>query len=395
MKILLITDSHNPNAGGAEKYFFTLKNALTNSSDVVVVSMGFGSQNQVGDDFVVFKETSSKFLQLFWRIAFNPWQYWKIRRHIRRINPDVIHLHNYKKYTFSVLKALRGYTVIQTIHDYTPICPTYWNIHTDLQPCTTGLTSLCWKKHRRDYSWPEYFLLLYWFLRVRKILKSTVKTYLAPSPQLTHFLHLQHFHPAVFISHFNEPHRTPNEEMIDKHFLFIGQLGKHKGVHVLLNEFALACAEDPELILSIAGTGKEMRALIAQASLLGIEKNVRFLGWVSDTRKLYAACTALILPSLWLEAFGLVTLEAMSYGRAVIGSHRGPTPWLVEHGKTGLLFDPLKKGNLATQILWLARNSEKAKEYGSAALEKMCGMPRKEEVIEQILVVYQTLKKRK
>ncbi len=97
---------------------------------------------------------------------------------------------------------------------------------------------------------------------------------------------------------------------------------------------------------------------------------------------------AIIFSSVGLESFGLVITEAMSHGRAVIGSNRGPTAWLVEDQKTGLLFDPLKTGDLAEKILHLAANKNLAEEYGRASAEKMTGFMLNQEIIDKMLVLY-------
>ena len=53
----------------------------------------------------------------------------------------------------------------------------------------------------------------------------------------------------------------------------------------------------------------------------------------------YAAADGLVVPSRW-EGFGLVAIEAMRAGTAVIASDRGALPELVEHGSDRLHFPP-------------------------------------------------------
>src|SRR5689334_11479181 len=121
MKILLLTDHHSPQGGGAEKQFFALKELLKNQPDITVYSLGFGLKKAQGDDFIVLKETSSKMLRQLWRMFTNPVKYLQLRQCIKKINPDIIHLHNIKKYTPALLKAIKGYPAIQTVHDFSPI----------------------------------------------------------------------------------------------------------------------------------------------------------------------------------------------------------------------------------------------------------------------------------
>src|SRR5690349_18797859 len=102
MKVLLITDNHTREGGGAEKHFFTLKQALKNYSGIQVTSLGFGSCVHPQKDERVLSETSFKAFRQLWRLFLNPLKYWQIRTAINQIRPDIIHIHNLKKYTPSL-----------------------------------------------------------------------------------------------------------------------------------------------------------------------------------------------------------------------------------------------------------------------------------------------------
>src|SRR5688572_21844399 len=134
MRILLITDNHTA-MGGAESYFFDLKQKLKELPHMEVYSIGFDSRSSEGEDFYILKKLKSKIAKFFWQFIFHPGVYFKLRKQIKKINPDVIHLHNAKQYTISLLLAIKSYPVVQTIHDYTVICPTGLNIHRNQQPC--------------------------------------------------------------------------------------------------------------------------------------------------------------------------------------------------------------------------------------------------------------------
>ena len=84
------------------------------------------------------------------------------------VNPEIIHLHNINKYTFSLLFALRGYKVVQTVHDYSLICPTIWNVHNDLKPCPTGITRFCFWDHKRGNNIFVYLSVLYFNFKRNK-----------------------------------------------------------------------------------------------------------------------------------------------------------------------------------------------------------------------------------
>ncbi|TAK78046.1 MAG: glycosyltransferase family 1 protein [Aquabacterium sp.] len=115
--------------------------------------------------------------------------------------------------------------------------------------------------------------------------------------------------------------------------LFVGRLDRQKGVDVLYEALRRLGPRASALVVGSAVVAGERGATAPD--------NVRVLGWLPRERidAYYRAAQVLVVPSRW-EGFGLVALEAMRAGRAVIASHVGGLPEVVEDGVTGLLFEP-------------------------------------------------------
>lgn len=81
-------------------------------------------------------------------------------------------------------------------------------------------------------------------------------------------------------------------------------------------------------------------------------KKIKFLGEVDAIirNKLMSESTALIFPSYYNEAFGLVMIEAMACGTPVIAYKKGPVPEIVEDGKTGFLVEEADVKGIAEAI---------------------------------------------
>jgi glycosyltransferase involved in cell wall biosynthesis len=250
----------------------------------------------------------------------------------------------------------------------------------------------CFWRHKRGLNFASYLALAFSFYRMRDLLKNTVRKFIAPSPLLEHYLRLNQFGATVYLPPFGKPQLSPPTftRMQPRHFLFVGQLEIQKGVDVLVEEFALACRQDTNLILKIAGSGSQENSLKQKVKDLNLEKNILFLGWI-DPDKYYEECMALIFSSMGLESFGMVITETMAKGRAVIGSNRGPTTWLVEDGKSGLLFDPLIKGDLASKILLLACDTTLAQQMGEAGFQKLNIFSDQESVVDNIVSLYSSV----
>lgn len=150
--------------------------------------------------------------------------------------------------------------------------------------------------------------------------------------------------------------------------LFVGRLVYYKGVDRLLQ--AMRRVQGCELFLVGSGTLEETLRQEAADML----EQVHFLGNLSDAdlKAAYQDCDFLVLPSVAnSEAFGLVQLEAMVYGKPVINTSL-PTgvPHVSLHGETGLTVPPDDVPALAAAIQKLAGDADLRKQYGAAAKQR-------------------------
>jgi glycosyltransferase involved in cell wall biosynthesis len=119
--------------------------------------------------------------------------------------------------------------------------------------------------------------------------------------------------------------------------LGLGRLIRRKGFHLLIDAFCAAkLAAGWKLV--IAGDGRELEALRAQARPLG--DRVLFAGLVggADKRWLLQNCRFMAAPSLE-ESFGNVALEAMACGRPVVASRASGFAEIVRDGQNGRLIE--------------------------------------------------------
>jgi glycosyltransferase involved in cell wall biosynthesis len=95
--------------------------------------------------------------------------------------------------------------------------------------------------------------------------------------------------------------------------------------------------------------------------------HVQFTGRVGDDEldQAYARCDVFVAPSRF-ESFGLVFVEAMRVGKAVIGCHAGGMPEVVSDGVNGLLVEPGDTDGLAQAILRLVQDPVLRASMGAA-----------------------------
>ena len=148
----------------------------------------------------------------------------------------------------------------------------------------------------------------------------------------------------------------------------MGRFVTQKGFDLLIEAFKTAALPNWQLIL--AGDGVEKENLQNQVKTLGIEGNVKFWGRASrdEVGALLKGSEFFVLPSR-MEPMGIVNLEAMACGKAVLASKTGGVPEIVRDKVDGLLVTPDSASALAEAIKTLGSDAqlrEKLGENGAA-----------------------------
>lgn len=128
------------------------------------------------------------------------------------------------------------------------------------------------------------------------------------------------------------------EEPRSNDLLFVGNLGRVKGVDLLLRALHLLRDQNLSATLTVVGEGPEEQLLKSLSEELGISSSVRFVGakrGESLVRE-YNRHRVFVAPSRWMEPFGVVALEAIACGCIVVGSNGGGLTDAI--GPVGLTF---------------------------------------------------------
>lgn len=167
----------------------------------------------------------------------------------------------------------------------------------------------------------------------------------------------------------------------------VGRINEAKGQHLLIQ--AVARIDDPSVHAYFVG--HEMKKgytdqLRAMAEKLGVGERIHFLGFMKNPHHFYQACDAVVLASK-RETFGLVLIEAMQVGTAVIGSNSGGVVEIIDDNETGLLFEALNSESLAEKIAILRDEPLKHRlaEAGKNKAEKVFSNEKQFEALKTIL----------
>jgi len=295
----------------------------------------------------------------------NPFSRQKIRQILIKEQPDVMHVHNtfplLSPAIFHATRGLRTATVL-TLHNYRTFCAAGIPMRNSV-PCTLcldrhfALPALKYGCYRNSKLATLPMAIMIEMHRQIKTWHRDVDAFVAltgfQANKLTDAglprkrMHTKpHFYPAL-------PESLPWKER-DPGVVFIGRLGPEKGLHVLVEAWKAWGNTAPSL--EFIGEGPERLKLETRVDQSGLRHKIRFHGQMpfSQVQEKLAHARLLVLPSLCFEGFPMVIREAFALGVPVVASRLGSLPFLVEDGKSGVLFRPGDSADLYKKIknLW-------------------------------------------
>jgi glycosyltransferase involved in cell wall biosynthesis len=167
--------------------------------------------------------------------------------------------------------------------------------------------------------------------------------------------------------------------------LFAGRLVAAKGPAVLIR-----AAREVDADFVLCGEGRDREALERLAARLGVGERVRLAGWLAgeELARELARATVVAVPSVWPEPFGLVGIEALAAGRAVVASATGGiTDWL-EDGETGLAVRPGDARALARALERLIADPPLRRALGERGRVLVAARFTPERHVEDLLAAY-------
>ncbi len=254
---------------------------------------------------------------------------------IEHIDPDVTHFHNVSLLGGpGILEGGRGVRLC-TLHDYWFVCPTHALWRYDDTACDERRCTRCTLSSRRPpQMWRRTDL-------AERMLPE-VDRFLAPSRFSVDRHRSDGFAaPIEWLPHFSlPPAGTPeggeraSSKAARPYFVYAGRLEPLKGPQTLIEAFRHF--DDADLV--IAGHGGLTPSLRADCADL---PHVRLTGWIDEAAlaEWLAGATALIIPSLCFETFGLIGIEAFAARTPVLARRIGALEELVSEDSGGLTYD--------------------------------------------------------
>ena len=170
--------------------------------------------------------------------------------------------------------------------------------------------------------------------------------------------------------------RTTWVDWNDHHFVFgyVGQLKQNKGIEDFLDAARLVSTQDPNSRFLVVGgcpQGSEYPGKLRD-KYVDLGSRLSFVEYTTTIEAYYRTMDCVIVPSRYQDPAPNVNLEAMASGLPVIATNMGGSPELIADDTTGYLVSPHDPAELAKRMLQFSLNSELAKRFGEAGLQRCC-----------------------
>jgi len=334
-----------------------------------------------GEDLSGDQQASLYRVPILGRLLYAPispaFPFW-LRRAIKTERPDILHLHLPNTSAFWALLLPRARAIPWVIH---------WQADVVSSAHDLGLR----------LAYPLYRPFEQWLLRRASVIVATSQNYLESSSALAPWRDKCRVVPLGIdprhIPRISDDMRRHAERLWNNatlRILTVGRLTYYKG-----NEYLIEAVKSvPGARLLIVGEGERRAALSALISERGIADKVVLTGSLphEEMHALMASCHCFCLPSIErTEAFGVVLVEAMAHGKAVVtcdikGSGVG---WVVQNGRTGHVVPPGDSRALSETFVSLARNKEELDRLGREGVRRYRELFGIDRVAGQILRLYE------
>lgn len=300
-----------------------------------------------------------------------------LRRYLRSERPDMLFLHN-ATFTGEMLSvAADAVAVVPFVHDFRPVCMRVSKVFPiSRRNCDRALGPGC-LLHLCSLGPPRGGShLVSWNSLTAKLAERAVHLRMDAAMVASHFMRdllLRNGFAAerVVVNPLFSPSPPPDVPPplpTPGRLLYVGQIQQFKGLPVLLEALRRLPAD---VGLDVAGDGPWRGRCETLAAERGLAGRVRFHGWVPRDRlpALMASASAVVMPSVWNEPFGLAGVEAMAYARPVVAFDVGGVREWLRPGETGICVESLDAAALARGIETLWRDPEQGRRMGARGRE--------------------------
>ncbi len=392
MKILILSDGFPPaGGGGAEIIALRFSQGLIASGHEVKVFSTCQQPAAAGQTVVDGVEVIRHYCDydLRWRgiVAL------KNKRCLKPLNnlladyrPDIVHAHNvhaYISYASLKLAKKKGAKVFLTAHDVdafhqdkffsfidqlNPSVPKTFNYRLGFWESLRQLKKT--KNPLRNLMVRHYLSFVDKIFSVSEALKEALTQNGIKNTEVVY----NGFAPMSLVKNARETVGVKYGLGVGTGIIFMaGRFGSLKGGNLLVPLIKALKERGNDFVMAVAAKkGGYSEKIMAQAEKEGLSHQLLFTGWLHEDAlaEWYSACDICLVPSVCFDSFPNNNLEAMAYGKPVVGTCFGGTREAVVDGQTGFIVNPYDIEKMAEIISGILVDKNKARQLGAAGYQR-------------------------
>lgn len=383
-RVLLASDFFPPFIGGSERQTYLLSKKLAQLGHKVDVATIWheGLPEHESDSGVTIHRLQALMTQVpffskdpkrrFHPPFPDPALIWRLRKLIHRTKPAIVHASGWIAYSCAIALTGNRIPLVVSARDYGYSCATRTLLYRG-QVCSGPSVSKCIKCAASPYGAPKAFAAVLGILGGRRLLTYKISAVHSDTSFVQNIVERDLFgksRNALRIRRQVIPSAldTSDEESVNLKFtdslpqepyiLFVGALQSNKGLPVLLAAYQKLEAPPPLVLIGSVWPDTPDKFPPGVVVL----KNLPH----ANVMNAWDGCLFGVVPSIWPEPFGQVSVEAMSRGKAVIAAAIGGIPEIIIDGRNGLLVAPGDVDALANALRKLIKDKELRERLGRA-----------------------------
>jgi len=387
MRILFVLDEFLPeNSGGAANVAFSLAKGLINAGNELLVLTATNNLESVNEIEIEGVKIRRILASLFGRLRnFKNLKNRAILKEAKKVfeefKPDIVHIHAlHHRFSYGIIGLAKQFSkaIFLTLHD----SQTVYNgklfpkrkvceLKPEYDYKISWLDNL--KNDKFSYNPFQKFLIKRALKKINKIF--AVSHALKDALEVNGISNIDVIHNGINVQEWTVAESRENN------ILFAGRVDEAKGADTLVGVFNIVNSQVLDARLTIVGDGNFNA---------GNNHNIEALPWQSreEIKKIFSQAAVVAVPSLYLDPFPTVNLEAMAAGKPVVGTCFGGTKEAVVDNETGFIVNPYDEKKLAEKIIDLLKNSEKAIAFGRGGYQTVVKVFSLEKQVKKTLIWY-------
>ena len=408
MRIVILSDQIPPDSpGGAGKVAWMLAQGLQQQGhELHVITATTGKPFEAVQDGITTYHLHSAYPPRLrsWLSLYNPQVIRPMHDLLRRIQPDVVNAHNiHADLSYSSLRVADqlGLPVVFTAHDMMPV------VYNKLD----HFVGVGIEAQSDLYKVPPLYNLRQNRFRYNPVRNPYIRHILQQhAPQKTA---LSHSHQQALAANglpgfevvYNgldpQPFMNIEPSAVDSLrdrlqignrpvILLGGRLSQQKGSQAILQALDSVAQVIPEVrLLVLSAVPVDMRSLNGLTRLT--PDHIIQTGWLSgdDLIAAYHLADVVTFPSIYLDPFGMINLEAMAAAKPLVATCFGGAPEIVINGETGYIVNPLETAAFAERLTHLLLNAELRQQMGLAGQAQLVERFTLKHQVDHMLAIYQ------